>query len=238
MISRVSIAGSNWRRIANSTPSCFRSASTADCMSAYCSLQASRSPSSERRAMHLAERRRGRGMVLEACEPFLPVGAKLGLHAALDEGPAHRRRLALQLGQFVDVFGRQRLGDGGEQLRHLHDRAFEAAERRRQLRGVPGAVEIEAEEARAGDPRRHAADVRADAGVARGAGCEAVSFLIGHRASERVPVPIDTRCPRIDKRRWAAPRRMPIKMFARACTMSGRRRRHWRARTPNGFDFN
>ena len=126
--------------------------------------------------MHLAERRRGRGMMLEACELLLPVRAKLGLHAALDEGPAHRRRLALQLGQLVDVFGRQRLGDGGEQLRHLHDRTFEAAERRRQFGGVLRAVEIEAEEARAGDPRRHAADIGADAGVARGAGGEAVSF--------------------------------------------------------------
>ena len=98
--------------------------------------------------------------MLEACELLLPVGAKLGLHAALDEGPAHRRRLALQLGQFGDVFRRQRLRDGGEKLRHLHDRAFQPAQRRGELGGILGAVEIDAEKARACHARRHAADIR------------------------------------------------------------------------------
>ena len=132
------------------------------------------------RAMHLAERGGRGGMMLEACELLLPVRPKLGLHAALDEGPAHRRRLALQLGQLGDVFRRQRLRNGGEKLRHLHDRAFQAAQRRGKFGGVLGAVEVHAEEARARHPRRDAADVRADAGVAAGAGGEAVSFLVGH----------------------------------------------------------
>ena len=130
--------------------------------------------------MHLAERGGRRGLMLEALELALPVGAELGLHAALDEGPAHRRRLALQLGELLDVFRRQRLGDGGEQLRHLHDRALQPAERRGEFRRVPGAVEIDPEEARAGDPRRHAADIGADPGVAPGAGGEAVFFGVGH----------------------------------------------------------
>jgi hypothetical protein len=98
MISVVSIAGSNLRRMANSRASWLQSASTADCMSAYCSLQASaRLRGAARDAPGRA--RRSRRMVLEARELFCQVGAELGLHAALHEGPAHRRRLALQLWQ-------------------------------------------------------------------------------------------------------------------------------------------
>ena len=131
--------------------------------------------------MHLPERSGSGGMMFEVREFLLPVGAELGLHAALDEGPAHGRGLALQFGEFGDVFRRQRLGDGGKQLRHLHDRAFEAAERRGQFGRVLGAVEIEAEKARAGHARGNAAHIGADAGVAAGAGGEAVFFAVGWR---------------------------------------------------------
>ena len=82
------------------------------------------------RPMHLAERGRGRRLVLEACEAALPVGPKLRRHAPAHERPAHRRRLALKLTKLGGIFGRQRLGNGGEELRHLHDRAFEPAKRR------------------------------------------------------------------------------------------------------------
>ena len=138
--------------------------------------------------MHLAERGRGGRLVLEVCELLLPVGAKLRLHAALDEGPAHRRRLALQFGELLDVFRRQRLGDGGEKLRHLHDRAFQPAERGGEFRRVLGAVEFDAEETRAGKPRGDAADIGADAGVAGGAGGETIFFGVGHEpcGGERV----------------------------------------------------
>ena len=61
------------------------------------------------RAMHLAERGGGGRLVLEFGELFLPAGAKLRRHAPLDEGPAHRRGVALQLLQFLDVFGRQQI---------------------------------------------------------------------------------------------------------------------------------
>ena len=96
-------------------------------------------------AMHLPERCGGGGMMLEAGEFLLPVGAELGAHAALDEGPAHGRRLALQLHQFGGVFGRQGIGNGGHELGHLHDRPLEAAKRRRQLGSVLAAVEREPE---------------------------------------------------------------------------------------------
>ena len=48
-------------------------------------------------AMHLAEGSGRGGMMLEACELALPIRPKLGNHAPLDKGPAHRRRFALQL---------------------------------------------------------------------------------------------------------------------------------------------
>ena len=128
--------------------------------------------------MHLAERR-GRGrVVLEFRELLLPVGAKFGAHAPFDESPAHGRRLALQLDQLVGIFRRQRIRDGGEQLRHLHDRPFQAAERRRKFKRVGGAIQRHAEKARAGKARGGAAKLRADFGVAAGARGKAIAFLV------------------------------------------------------------
>jgi hypothetical protein len=71
--------------------------------------------------------------------------------------------------------------DGGEELRHLHDRAFQPAERGGKLGRVLGAIEIEPEKARAGDTGRNAADVPADACVAGGASREAVFLAIRGR---------------------------------------------------------
>ena len=130
-------------------------------------------------AVHLAERCRRRRMMFEALEFGFPVRAQLGVHSALDESPAHRRRLALQLGQLRGVFRRQRVGDGGEQLRHLHDRALQAAERGGEPDGVGGAILRHAEQPRARHARRDAADLGADIGVALGAGGEAVLFAVG-----------------------------------------------------------
>src|SRR3546814_4466471 len=86
-------------------------------------------------AVHLAERGGGRRLVLEGLEPRLPAGAELAAHTALHEGPAHRRRVGLELAQFLGVLARQGIGNGGEDLRRLHQRPLEAAERRLQLRG-------------------------------------------------------------------------------------------------------
>ena len=110
----------------------------------------------------------------------LPVAPELGRHAALDEGPAHGRRFVLQLHQLGGVFRRQRVGNGGQKLGHLHDRTLEAAERSGKLERVPSTIEIEPEQASAGDTGGHAADVCADARVAGGAGGEPVGFAIGH----------------------------------------------------------
>jgi hypothetical protein len=108
--------------------------------------------------------------VLEARELVLPFHAKFGLHTALDESPAHRRSLALELGEFGGVFGRQGLGDGGEKLRRLHDRALQPAERGRKLGCILAAIEIDTEKPRARDPRGNAADIGSHAGIPAGAG--------------------------------------------------------------------
>ena len=139
-----------------------RSASTAEAMSGYCSLMASARPSCADGAMHLAEGGGRRRLRVEGGKARCPVGAKLGLHAALGEGRAHRRGGRLQLRQLAGVFGRQRLGDGGQQLRHLHQRALEAAERGCQIDGATRAVVLDAEQALAGDARRDGPDVGAD----------------------------------------------------------------------------
>ncbi len=80
--------------------------------------------------MHLAERSRRRRLMLEAFELFLPAGAQFRHHPALDEGPPHRRGFALQLLQFGGVFGRQQVRNGRHELRDLHQRTFQPAERR------------------------------------------------------------------------------------------------------------
>ncbi len=65
-------------------------------------------------AVNLAERGGTRRLALEALEALLPIRAELARHAALDEGPAHRRRVGLELHKLVDVFLGQRVGDRGE----------------------------------------------------------------------------------------------------------------------------
>ncbi len=156
-ISVVSITGSMRRWIANSQSSCCRSASTADCMSGYCSLQASALPSSERARCTWPSEAAAAGLCSNSRELVLPAVPKLGHHAPLDERPAHRRRIALQLLQFLDVFGRQQVRNGRHQLGDLHDRTFEPAKRRRQVRRVPAAIEAKGRTAGSPriSPRRH-----------------------------------------------------------------------------------
>ena len=100
-ISPVSIAGFMRACSANTTLSWVRSASTADCMSGYCSLAASAAPSCADRPVHLSKRRGGRRLRLETREALCPLRTQLGHHAAAHERRTHRRRLRLQLRQFL-----------------------------------------------------------------------------------------------------------------------------------------
>ena len=189
------MAGSKRLRSDINKLSCPRSASTADCMSGYCSLQANSLAIERGGAMNLTERSGGGRMMFEFLEACLPVGAEFGAHAALHESPAHRRRLALQLHQFAGIFGRHRVRNGGEQLRHLHDRTLQAAERRGERQRITGAVGRRAQKALARDARGDAADFGADGGVALGAGGEAVLFAVGGHGRHLIVTAAKVRCP-------------------------------------------
>ena len=128
-------------------------------MSGYCSLQASDAPSSERARCTWPSDAAAAGWCSKLSNFCRPVGAKLGHHPAFDEGPAHRRRFALQFLQFGGVFRRQQIGNGRHQLRDLHQRAFEPAERRGQRARFTGTVRFATHETparrNAPRPRRH-----------------------------------------------------------------------------------
>ena len=103
--------------------------------------------------VHLAQRRRGRRLQRELGEALGPVRPELRHHAPADERLAHRRRVALQLGELGRVLGGQGVGDGGDELRHLHQRPLQAAQRLLQLGGVASR--------RVGRPIRRAPAIRA-----------------------------------------------------------------------------
>ncbi len=107
--------------------------------------------------MHLPERGGRGGFLAELGEFGAPVWAEFIGHAAAHEGPAHRRRVGLQLGEFSRVFGGQGIRHGGQELRHLHQWALQPAENGFQVLGVGGTIRAHSEHASTGDPRRDAA---------------------------------------------------------------------------------
>src|SRR5579872_5635671 len=74
------------------------------------------------RPMHLAQGGGARRLMLEMAETLLPIGTKLARHAPLHEGPAHGRSIGLQGGKLAGILLGERVGDGGEKLRYLHER--------------------------------------------------------------------------------------------------------------------
>jgi uncharacterized membrane protein len=104
--------------------------------------------------VHLPERSGARCCPVKLAKPAAPVGAELAGHAPPDKRPAHCRRVRLQLNQLLNVFFGQCVGDRREQLSHLHQRPFDAAEHRLELGRVAAAVEAETEIALAREPRR------------------------------------------------------------------------------------
>ena len=135
-------------------------------MLGYCSLQASAATVVRGRAVHLAERGGGRGLEREILEPALPVRPQLGGHAPPHERPAHGRRLGLQLRELGGVLLGQGLGNRRQQLRDLHQRALQPAQRRPQLLGVAWLIDVDAEQALTGEARRQPAHGARYLGVA------------------------------------------------------------------------
>jgi hypothetical protein len=130
------------------------------------------------RLVDLAKRRRGGWFVLKGLELPLPVGTELGRHSPLDKCPAHRRSIALQLGEFGGIIGWQQIRDGRHQLRHLHDRPFEAAQRRRKIRRSANTIVVKPEQPGrcnfGGDPTH----IGAHPHIARRSGGKPVRFSV------------------------------------------------------------
>ena len=144
------------------------------------------------RAMDLAQGGGERGLLVELRELRLPVGPELGRHAAAHEGPAHGRGVGLQLRQLARIFRRQRVGDGGDELRRLHQRPLEAAQRRPEVRRMLVAVEAPAEVALPRQLDRQAAHRAADPGVAAEPAAEGIAFVLmpGSFSFHRSSLPI------------------------------------------------
>ena len=75
--------------------------------------------------------------------------------------------MALQLGELLGIFRGQQIGDGGHELRHLHQRTLERAERvAKQLR-LRLEVALRRHQAAGGDTGNRRSHAGADAGIAR-----------------------------------------------------------------------
>src|SRR5487761_2404508 len=120
-------------------------------MSGYCSLHATSVPSGRR---------------ARCTWPSEAAAAASWLNVAKRDsqfGPssaAMRRRTKGQPigGEFESVFGGEHVRDGGQELRHLHQRAFQSTQDGAQVFRMRGAVGLDAEHALAGQARGDAAD--------------------------------------------------------------------------------
>ena len=125
--------------------------------------------------VNLPKRGRRNRLARKTLDLALPVGAKFCNHAAAREQPSHGRRIRLKAGQLVGIFRRQGVGDGGQDLRHLHDRALQPAKCVAKIGGMFGPVDLEPEiplaghaRGKPGHRRRHpriAADAATDAAI-------------------------------------------------------------------------
>ena len=110
--------------------------------------------------MDLAQGRRGGGHLIKRREPRLPIRPQFALHPAADEIAAHWWRVGLQLRQLVGIFRWQRIRHSGQELRHLHQRAFQSAEDDLEVLGMPGTIGFDPERAfpdhPCGDPANRA----------------------------------------------------------------------------------
>ncbi len=115
-------------------------------------------------AMHLAQARRRHRLLREGGKAAAPVRPELRGHASAYEIPAHRRCVGLQLGQLFGIFRRQCVRHGGEELRHLHQRAFQPAKDGAQILCMAGPVGLHTEHPLPGQAGGNAANRGGSAG--------------------------------------------------------------------------
>ena len=200
--------------------------------------------------VHLAEGGCGCGLALEIGEGRAPVGAELGGHAPLDEAPAHRRRPRLEGAECLGIFVGQAARDRREQLRDLHQRSLEAAERAPELGRVPLPVGGQTEIALARHAGGDAADRGADTRIAAYAPAQPVVLPFRHdrplgipfARPDPLPNPIRSGSPRENTR---APSRLAVSVLLLFPSIAGRslrsiarpraRGRTTRSRAPGRF---
>ena len=91
----------------------------------------------QHRAMHLTERRRGKGVRLEALEELLRRRTELACDLGADHVVRHRRHRRLHGGEDLERLGRQQVAAHAEHLRQLHERALELGRALDDAHGVP-----------------------------------------------------------------------------------------------------
>ena len=109
------------------------------------------------RPVHLAERGRARRLMLEIAKRLCQSGPSSPIMRRRTNGQPIAGAFDLELDQLADIFLGQRVGDRREQLRHLHQRPLDPAERRLQIGRVAPAIDRNAEIAlarRAAPPAR------------------------------------------------------------------------------------
>ena len=139
--------------------------------------------------MHLAKRGGMAGFLAELRKPSFPVRAQLCPHPPLDEWPAHRRGLSLQLGKLGSIFRRQKVGHGGNHLCHLHQRSFGLAQRRRHGFGDPLVALVPTKQRLSRECKSGAREVGAHLGGAGDTAGKAVTFRIGGVGRGRAHTP-------------------------------------------------
>jgi hypothetical protein len=75
--------------------------------------------------------------------------------------------MALQLGKLLGIFRRQKIRDGGHELRHLHQRTLEGAERIAEELRLRLEIALRGDQPAGGDAGHRRSHSGADAGIAR-----------------------------------------------------------------------
>ena len=129
-------------------------------------------------AVDLTEGGRRGGLQLERAEAFPANLGRARSSSDASRTPPPWGRFALQLLQLGRVFGRDQIRHGRQELRDLHDRPLQAAERRCQGRSVRLRRAAAPEDPLPGQPGRHPAHIGADARIARRTGGKSVRFVV------------------------------------------------------------
>src|SRR5690606_17625230 len=115
---------------------------------------------------------------LKAIEALLPTGTEFSTHPPSHEGPAHGRSIGLKLTQLLRILARQGIGNGGKNLRGVHQRPLEATESRLQRGGMSPAIDPASENPSSRQLGRKQPNLTSYLGVASQAPAEARALIM------------------------------------------------------------